>query len=425
MKKLLFLLLLFSLSSFAQIREVNEDSEVKSEDGTMISYKYLKKFINDETGAVEYEGKRVNKLSNAVKFFKDNICLPIKANNPNITSVSQITKDNYKSVLNDEVISLINNANKSFKQRLTLKTEKITIVAAATSANATKDAPKGFTEEQVLACYGGKEPDNKLLAEARAKNLRFIIGRFIPGIVKLVREKKLTVDWEAKTNQSKRYVKINGLDFEATWSGKMIQGEFRCGQNAGVKDGKQGDASKNYLFQDDRSSADFTRAIRVGGMNNKSVTVTFDALTIPDRVEIYTVNAETMKREAVYTDKVFKGRLFDYRNPKKYFVNRYNHSKLEMPKNLSDGITKIQSDTERYGGKGFTRMAKGDQDVITGLWENLINTQTKLSNVDVDFAGQIKKEIPLRGTDISHIVLKVYSPFPGTAFTIQSTCSKK
>lgn len=143
--------------------------------------------------------------------FPPNIALPIKPNNTNITKISDITQNNYNSVLRDNVLNLINTYKSYYDQGFEVKDE-IKITSTADRATASRRVPVGgYSQEQVDNSYsiGGliQNPTNEKLAENRGNNIRTLILNLVSDSL----AEKIKV--ESITNQSTRRVDISEVQF--------------------------------------------------------------------------------------------------------------------------------------------------------------------------------------------------------------------
>jgi len=110
--------------------------------------------------------------------FPDNIVLPIKPNQPALTSFAAITKIDQLSISLQDFINTLNSAVSAGK----LKTGTISIAAeAAGTTAATKSIPKGgWSQEQVDFSYSnGAKMNNQTLADRRAEAIETMIKKFV------------------------------------------------------------------------------------------------------------------------------------------------------------------------------------------------------------------------------------------------------
>jgi hypothetical protein len=109
--------------------------------------------------------------------FADNIVIPVKANQPNITAFSKITNINQ---LDANLRDFVNTLNAAITSGI-LKSGVITITSEADGgSSATKNVPRGWTQAQVNFSYGnGATVSNQTLADRRAEGIEFVIRKFI------------------------------------------------------------------------------------------------------------------------------------------------------------------------------------------------------------------------------------------------------
>ena len=109
--------------------------------------------------------------------FADNIVIPVKGNQPNITAFSKITNINQ---LDANLRDFVNTLNAAVTSGI-LKSGVITITSEADGGSAaTTNVPRGWTQAQVNFSYGnGATVNNQTLADRRAEGIEFVIRKFV------------------------------------------------------------------------------------------------------------------------------------------------------------------------------------------------------------------------------------------------------
>ena len=413
MKRLLLLTLLTQIS-FAQDLKTSEQVKVDE-----ITVEDIKRIIMD--GDVYEEQKTTTrKLSNAVDFFPDNIILPIAPDNPTVTNINQVTLENMDAKLKE----FIDNANKSFKERFELVSNKLVIEATATNVPATTDVPTGYTAEQVKVSYKDPtKPNNQDLMEGRANNLKIVLLKFIPELNKLVKAGTVSLNISTKT-ASKRYVKVLGLEFSKTSNVVKVKNEFNCSDNVGVSNGKQGDKAKGWLFRDDKSSDHHTRAIRVNTFKSgsayqltKTVTVLFDPMVVPDKYEILTLD-KSGNIEKYFSDDTYFAALYvndpTYEHLKMWSI-QYEKSSLKMSDQEKKNIVLLPDMLK-------AKKYKDIDTFIIPMWEKIFQAQSGSVPPIKRVATPTPHTLNVQEKGITHLLINVYSPLIGTAFSIKAEC---
>lgn len=128
----------------------------------------LKQLLFEQTETTTYQFKNS---------FADNIVIPVKGNQPNITAFSKITNINQ---LDSNLTDFINTLNSAIKSGM-LKSGVITITSEADGKSAANNkVPKGWTQAQVNFSYGnGAQVNNQTLADRRAEGIEFVIRKFV------------------------------------------------------------------------------------------------------------------------------------------------------------------------------------------------------------------------------------------------------
>lgn len=429
MKYIIVLIVVFNVA-FAQRTE--SEQTLTNSQGKLITFRDIEIAINGdiETKTTTYS----RKLSNATKFFPDNICLPV-APKSLISSVEQLEFRH----LNQELKVLIESTKKSFEDKFQIKQKEITIIAAATSAKATSDVPGNpgdYSQQQVDMCYGGQSPSNSILAKSRAENLKKVLEKYLG---KYFEENGVALKTKTLLNQSTRYVKVEGLEFSKTQQYQKMVGQVTCGESIEINNGKRGNPSKNFLFQDlpGLSSTDYTRAILVKG--KASVKVTFTPRAVPDNYEIYAVSeADNKKRVRLDKNDKYFGSLISFENvqndvyesvPYKVYIDglseiaNYNPTEAEKKffYDLTNDFIKKNKNTNDYLRTTF-KQNNSSVRAVESYWTNLLKS-AGVKNPEVEFKlGGAHDTYDLKGKGYSHVVIKVFSPFHGTIFSIDSSC---
>ncbi len=128
----------------------------------------LKQLLFEQTETTTYQFKNS---------FADNIVIPVKGNQPNITAFSKITDINQ---LDSNLADFINTLNSAIKSGM-LKSGVITITSEADGKSAANNkVPRGWTQAQVNFSYGnGAQVNNQTLADRRAEGIEFVIRKFV------------------------------------------------------------------------------------------------------------------------------------------------------------------------------------------------------------------------------------------------------
>lgn len=286
-------------------------------------------------------------------------------------------------------------------------------------------------------CYGGKSPTNDLLAQSRADNLKAVIGKYLG---KELTAAGATIKTKTLLKQPQRYVKVEGLVFNKSYTYEKMVSQVNCGDKVEIQNGKQGNASKNYLFQDlpEIQNTDYTRAIAVYGKN--SVKVTFNPLQVPDRFELYGVpKSDKTKRERLDKgDGSFIGSLMNFAEgkDKKYtssfpyavYANYNKKQNIKLSDPLEQELINMTEDylkSKKQGYEYYRIFQQTPSMVSTAekIWVEYLKQGTNLSSPKVKFKhGGIYETYSIKGKDYSHVVVKVFSPFEGTVFKIDTSC---
>jgi len=326
--------------------------------------------------------------------------------------------------MDEKLREFIENANKSFRERFQLVSNKLVIEATATSERATTDVPTGYTAEQVKVSYKDPtKPNNQDLMVGRANNLKTVLLKFIPELNKLVKAGTVTLNVSTKT-APQRYVKVLGLEFSKTSNVVKVKNEFKCSDNVGVSNGKQGDKTKTWLFRDDKSSDHHTRAIRVNAFKSgsgyqltKTVTVIFDPMVVPDRYEIFTLD-KAGKIEKFYGDDTYIAAL--YVNDQNY--EHYNMWSKTFEKSK---VTMTAEDKKNIALIPELLRAKKYKDIdsfIVPMWERVFQGQSGSVPPIKRVASPSPHTLNVEEKGLTHLLINVYSPLIGTAFSIKAEC---
>lgn len=161
--------------------------------------------LNKDTNELTVTRSSGSKISgNLGESFPNNIALPIKSNQNQIKSITDITPANYSTVLGNEVRKLIDNYKQKLKDGYTVNT--ISISSSADKLWPTLSIPRGHTKDQVLNSYslnqskfnelhgamgtGAKDHHfvknqamaneyNKILATNRGENIKILLKKLV------------------------------------------------------------------------------------------------------------------------------------------------------------------------------------------------------------------------------------------------------
>lgn len=429
MKYIIILIVIFNVA-FAQRTE--SEQTLKDSQGKLITFIDIKTAINGdiETRTATYS----RKISNATKFFPDNICLPVAPKSLKNSVASLTFRD-----LNQELKVLIESTKKSFEDKFQIKQKEITIIAAATAAKATSDIPGNpgdYSQQQVDMCYGGQPPSNSILAKSRAENLKKVLEKYLG---KYFNENGVTLKTKTLLNRSTRYVKVEGLEFSKTITSQKMVGQVPCGTTIKIENGKKGNPMKNFLFQDlpGLSVTDYTRSILVKGRS--SINVDFQPAAIPDKYEIYGVpEADKTKRVRLDKNKNYFGLLVAFQNNNGIVEESHPYNFAIVHQSKAANYTPTQAEKDFFKSLTADFIAKktdptsymntfsSDNDMVSSVesyWENLLKS-AGVKNPAVEFKRyKANDTYDLKNKGYSHVVIKVFSPFDGTFFTMNPTCN--
>lgn len=233
--------------------------------------------------------------------FADNIVIPVKANQPNITAFSKITNINQ---LDANLRDFVNTLNAAITSGI-LKSGVITITSEADGGSAaTKNVPRGWTQAQVNFSYGnGATVSNQTLADRRAEGIEKVIRKFVklPAQVTIQKSGKVGNKKSAAAVVPIATANVN-TPREYTKSGKKEQFDPKSTnvfQPPAYTDTKMPVAKCNSNLNANGQRGNpiaYRSKIDATG----KITINFDAYYVPDRLVVTRVKQGANQGEIIY-----------------------------------------------------------------------------------------------------------------------------